>query len=258
MMKKIKIILLAVLLVLLSLTAFAAAPSLVDEAGLIPANEQQEVVKALQNVEAKHKMRLAVITKKTVDGELGKFANQLIDKNYSGEKGGAMILVIDTKSGKWYVATDKVARQAITDDYGVKEVAKSFTEELKKKHYSKAAQNYAKITDEYMTYFEQNGKAKAAETKKDHNWLLLIAVALAGGGIAVFVVRHSLIASMSNVLPALSATAYLKEGTFQLSQSDDTFLYTNVVVEKLEKKEDDPVEESSADDDHGGGGGSLN
>lgn len=255
-MKKIITLFLAFVFALLTMTAFAATSSLVDEAGIVPANDKQAVLKSLQDVEAKHKMRLAVVTKKSVNGDVGKFANEFLDKNYKGEAGGAMLLVIDMKDGKWYIAMDNTVRKAVTDDYGVKEIANSFLPELKKKAYGKAIQNYAKTSNEFLDYYQKNGKAKtAAAVKTGHNWILIIVVALVGGGIVTFIVRKSLCASMSNVTAALSAKAYLKDETFQLNQCNDIYLYTDVVVTK--KQESNPVKTSASDGGHGGGGGSF-
>lgn len=67
---------------------------------------------------------------------------------------------------------------------------------------------------------------------------------------------------MSNVREAVEANAYLDKQTFELTHSNDTYLYTNVsTVPKSKSRggrsDDGSVSESSSDDDHGGGGGSY-
>ena len=67
---------------------------------------------------------------------------------------------------------------------------------------------------------------------------------------------------MSNVQKAVKANAYLVKKSFELTHSNDTYLYTNVsTVPKSKSRggssDDGSVSESSADDNHGGGGGSY-
>ncbi len=63
----------------------------------------------------------------------------------------------------------------------------------------------------------------------------LICAVLCGYG-----VRKYLIDQMSNVHPAADATAYLKEGSFKLTDEDDTYLYTHTTrYSKAKSKRDD-------------------
>ena len=68
---------------------------------------------------------------------------------------------------------------------------------------------------------------------------------------------------MSNVQKAVKANAYLVKKSFELTHSNDTYLYTNVSTVPKSKssggrsRDDGSVSESSADNDHGGGGGSY-
>lgn len=67
---------------------------------------------------------------------------------------------------------------------------------------------------------------------------------------------------MSNVQKAVKANAYLVKKSFELTHSNDTYLYTNVSTVPKSKssgrsRDDGSVSESSADSDHGGGGGSY-
>ena len=63
----------------------------------------------------------------------------------------------------------------------------------------------------------------------------LICAVLCGYG-----VRKYLIDQMSSVHPAADATAYLKEGSFKLTDEDDTYLYTHTTrYSKAKSKRDD-------------------
>ena len=70
--------------------------------------------------------------------------------------------------------------------------------------------------------------------------------------------RKSLIAAMSNVRREVSADAYLEQGSFNLENEYDTYLYTNVTYTPKPKQGHrgaGSVSTSSSDGGHGGGGG---
>ena len=84
--------------------------------------------------------------------------------------------------------------------------------------------------------------------------LTALAIALVlgiGGG---FLIWRYLISTMSNVAPALAASAYLDEDSFDLVEKDDTFLFMNVSRVAKAKKEE---RHDSTDSSHGGGGGKF-
>ena len=72
-----------------------------------------------------------------------------------------------------------------------------------------------------------------------------------------FIVRHQLIASMSNVIPAANAKVYLDEGSFQLTRKEDTFLFMNVTRTKKEKKEETSESTDRSSSGSGGIGGKF-
>ena len=59
---------------------------------------------------------------------------------------------------------------------------------------------------------------------------------------------------MSNVVPALAASAYLDENSFDLMEKEDTFLFMNVSRTAKAKKSE---RHDSTDEKHGGGGGKF-
>ena len=79
--------------------------------------------------------------------------------------------------------------------------------------------------------------------------ILAAAVAAVGG----FGFAYYLICGMSNVAPALEASAYLKKDTVDISQRQDRYLYTTVTRRKKSKSSSS----SSRDSSHGGGGGKF-
>ena len=240
---------------LLSLASFAAAPRLVDEANLLDASAQKRVTAVLDQVSDKYGMNIAVVTMKSAgDKKVGKLANEILDKRYRGAKGGAMVLLIVMSTRDWYISTDNTARQAITDAFGIDKMEENIVSELSKGKYEKAFTEYAGTADTLMSFYQKNGRAMAWN---DEVWWLPLVIALGGAGLLTFGLRKWLVGSMCNVKEQVSADAYIKDGSFNLTDSDDIYLYTDVHVKTIQKKGGGGGRYSAADSEHGGGGGKF-
>lgn len=253
-------VLLALLLVLLTAsTSFAAAPSVVDDAGLLSKEDVQKISRQIGQMESKYNVRIGVVTKKSIGGKnAGSFANHLVDTDYTGASGGAIVLLIVMDSRDWYISTDNTMRKVITDEFGYEQVANAMLPDLKEGHYASAFTAYADEVDAQLAFYQEKGRPmKASDTYGG----VLILGSLLGAAVITFIVRKVLIGQMSNVAPELTASAYLKDGSFHLDKSDDLFLYTDVRRVPRPKQQSSSSGSSSGsssrDSSHGGGGGKF-
>lgn len=235
----------------LAMNVLAANPSsLADGAQLLKGSERIAVLNELGNIEKKYGVRLAVVTVKTTNKvKIGDYANQLLDSTYKEGKNGNMVLVMDTRD--YYVATDKAMRQRISDKGSLPVLEEKFLPLLKEKKYAEAFKAYALESGELLAYYEANGKAYDPHDAFSWTALLIALVLGIGGG---FLIRRYLISTMSNVAPALAASAYLDENSFDLTEKEDTFLFMNVSRVAKAKKSG---RNDSTDENHGGGGGKF-
>lgn len=235
----------------LAMNVLAANPSsLADGAQLLKGSERIAVLNELGNIERKYGVRLAVVTVKTTNKvKIGDYANQLLDSTYTDGKNGNMVLAMDTRD--YYIATDKAMRQRITDKGGIPALEEQFLPLLKEKKYADAFKAYVQGAGEQLAYYEANGKAYDPHDQFSVTALAIALVLGIGGG---FLIRRYLISTMSNVAPALAASAYLDKDSFDLVEKDDTFLFMNVSrIAKAKKSE----RHDSTDEKHGGGGGKF-
>ena len=211
----------------LTMNALAANPSsLADGAQLLKGSERIAVLNEIGSIEKEYGVRLAVVTVKTTNNvKIGDYANQLLDSTYKDGKNGSMVLAMDTRD--YYLATDTAMRQRISDKGGIPALEEKCLPLLKEKKYADAFKAYALETGELLAYYEGNGG---------------------------FLIRRYLINTMSNVVPALAASAYLDENSFDLTEKEDTFLFMNVSRTAKAKKSE---RHDSTDEKHGGGGGKF-
>ena len=248
-----KCMLFLVCLFFLTMNALAANPSsLADGAQLLKGSERIAVLNEIGSVEKKYGVRLAVVTvASTKQVKIGDYANQILDSTYKDGKNGNMVLVLAMDTRDYYIATDKTMRQRITDKGGIPALEEQFLPLLKEKKYADAFKAYASESGELLAYYEANGKAYDPHDAFSWTALLIALVLGIGGG---FLIRRYLISTMSNVAPALAASAYLDENSFDLTEKEDTFLFMNVSRVAKAKKSG---RNDSTDENHGGGGGKF-
>lgn len=235
----------------LTMNALAANPSsLADGAQLLKGSERIAVLNEIGSIEKEYGVRLAVVTVKTTNNvKIGDYANQLLDSTYKDGKNGSMVLAMDTRD--YYLATDTAMRQRISDKGGIPALEEKCLPLLKEKKYADAFKAYALETGELLAYYEANGKAYDPHDAFSWTALLIALILGIGGG---FLIRRYLINTMSNVVPALVASAYLDENSFDLTEKEDTFLFMNVSRTAKAKKSE---RHDSTDEKHGGGGGKF-
>lgn len=276
-MKKImQLIVMVCSLFIMTASCFAAA-SVVDNARLLTNAEAQAVTKSINQLEKNYNVRTAFVTiKDSKVTDLGKYTNSILDKNYRDGKNGNMVMIINMATGKFYISTDNKMRTMISDSYGVKQIGNNVVPALKNKKYKNAILTYASQTEKQLAYYAANKKAMEApktaapvaaaagqKKAKEPNIPMAGAGAVVLGGIAAYLYGNSLKASMSNVANATQANEYMKDGSFKITEADDTFMYfTYARVPKAKAKAaaedvEDHFTDDSTDDDHGGGGGSF-
>ena len=235
----------------LTMNALAANPSsLADGVQLLKGSERIAVLNEIGSIEKEYGVRLAVVTVKTTNNvKIGDYANQLLDSTYKDGKNGSMVLAMDTRD--YYLATDTAMRQRISDKGGIPALEEKCLPLLKEKKYADAFKAYALETGELLAYYEANGKAYDPHDAFSWTALLIALILGIGGG---FLIRRYLINTMSNVVPALAASAYLDENSFDLMEKEDTFLFMNVSRTAKAKKSE---RHDSTDEKHGGGGGKF-
>ena len=242
-MKKILFILTMLAALLVHSVALAAA-SLVDNADLLSPRQEREVLQVLEQVEKAHNVRVAVVTMPSIgNNSMAAYANKLVDDVYNDGAKGNMVLLQVTDQRKWYISTDSKLKDITGTNDAVNYMSKAFVTYLSNGDYPNAYKVYATKANDLLDYYAKNGKPVKKEKPFPNEPALVFA--LFGAFIFTKSVRKSLLDSMSNVNAAVAADAYLDERSFELKDSSDTYMYSNVVA----------VPRPRGNGHHGGGSG---
>ena len=242
-MKKILFILTMLVALLVNGVALAAS-SLVDNADLLSPRQEREVLQVLEQVEKAHNVRVAVVTMPSIgNNSMAAYANKLVDDVYNDGAKGNMVLLQVTDQRKWYISTDSKLKDITGTNDAVNYMSKAFVSYFSNGDYPNAYKVYATKANDLLDYYAKNGKPVKKEKPFPNEPALVFA--LFGAFIFTKSIRKSLLDSMSNVNAAVAADAYLDERSFELKDSSDTYMYSNVVA----------VPRPRGNGHHGGGSG---
>ena len=242
-MKKILFILTMLVALLVHGVALAAS-SLVDNADLLSLRQEREVLQVLEQVEKAHNVRVAVVTMPSIgNNSMAAYANKLVDNVYNDGAKGNMVLLQVIDQRKWYISTDSKLKDITGTNDSVNYMSKAFVTYLSNGDYPNAYKVYATKANDLLDYYAKNGKPVKKEKPFPNEPALVFA--LFGAFIFTKSIRKSLLDSMSNVNAAVAADAYLDERSFELKDSSDTYMYSNVVA----------VPRPRGNGHHGGGSG---
>ena len=257
-MKRIQSVLTIFFALFVALAAFSfhaeAAGSVFDNAKVLSTAEVQKLNEEIQRIEKKHNVRIGIVVQPSMQGRpIGQVANALLDQGYRGAPNGGIVLLVsvDPKKREYYMSTDNAMRAKITDDVGIKYIQSEMVPKLKDNKYGEAFLKYTAAIETSLDYYAKEGKPY--DPSAGFSFIAAI-IALALGGLGGYGVREVLISSMSNVTPAARASEYLVDDSFDLTESDDRFLFMNVTRTKKSKSSGGS---SARDESHGGGGGSF-
>lgn len=257
-MKRIQSVLTIFFALFVALAAFSfrveAAGAVFDNAKVLSTAEVQKLNEEIQRIEKKHNVRIGIVVQPSMQGRaIGQVANALLDQGFRGAPNGGIVLLVsvDPKKREYYMSTDNAMRAKITDDVGIKYIQSEMVPKLKDNKYGEAFLKYTSAIETSLDYYAKEGKPYDPSAGFS---ILAAIIALALGGLGGYGVREMLISSMSNVTPAARASEYLVNDSFDLTESDDRFLFMNVTRTKKSKSSGGS---SARDESHGGGGGSF-
>ncbi len=216
--------------------------TITDSASILTGKEFSELSGHIQQIEHKHGIKIEIVTQPTIHAkkikeESKRLINRMTELPNSGENGNFLLLIVmDTRQYN-AIADQKLEARLFDLNDNPKFNESKFLNALKKDDYVSGLTSYVDEIDSTLSNYP------AAENNSNEFFDPFAAmIAIVGGIVIGFMYRSSLIASMSNVKPAIEASEYLDKENIKIIENRDNFLYTNISRR--------PKSQSS----HGGGG----
>ena len=240
----------------------AAVSLLNDEAQLLTESERAAVQARLQEVSDAYDFDVAVLTVNGTGGKtISAFADDYFDYNGLGRgtNHDGALLVLDMVEQDWYICTTGRGYEVLNDQ-DIQNIGKHFVSKLSSGDYKEAFMTYADQCEEYLQWAEEGfpeGGDPAAPKKRPFVTPGKIFVWLAGtvgsGAIAGNKFKRSARRELKTVHKKSDAGAYREQQGIQLSNVQDIFLYSNVIVTVLPPPSDSGGNRPSSGGFHSGG-----
>lgn len=242
-MKRIITSLLLVLLLtsLLVLPVSARSGYALDYANLMTREEIQVLEDRCLEIRNAEGLDVVLLTVPSLlDNSPQDFADNFYDNNGYGEHG--LLFLLDMGSRQWHISTAGSATDALSD----RDLAA--IEERVIPYFSEG-----RYYDGFCRFLDILPKYLAAEAEGGVNLFLSILAGAGIAGIAVLIMRGT----MNTKNPQRSAVSYEKTGSYQVSQHQDLFLYSNITKRPRPQNNSSgsSTHRASSGRSHGGRGG---
>ena len=280
MKKLISVLLILLLLLSLPLSALATeseAPWVVDNAGLLTAEEQSALMNKIQTLRDELELEIVIVTTYgTGSKNVQVYADDFYDQNgYGyGKTDSGILLLLDMEAREWYMSTCGEAIYIFTD-YGLSLLGDELVRWLSQAMYYEGFDLWVDSLSSYVDAY-RNGTPVDGYVQPDdyespngdeivyydeplfkHPFLVALIVGLVSALITVIV----MVSKMNTAKLQTNAGNYLKKGSFRMHRHTDQFLYSQVTKRSKPKESTSSggssVHRSSGGVSHGGRGGKF-
>jgi len=236
---------------------------LFDEPDLLTDSEETALIAKLEDIGAQHQMEVVVAAFETIgDYTPMEYADDFYDYNgYGyGENRDGLILIVVMDTSDWWISTCGEAIRVFTDA-GIDYIGRQIVPYMSEGDFNTAFNEFADQCSAFMA------QAKTGDPFDVHNLPkepfgvgMALVIALVAGLVIAAVYTASLRGQLKSVQAQRAAAGYVKNGSLQITNSRDFFLYRHVsrtVKESSSSGGGSSTHRSSSGTTHGGGGGKF-
>lgn len=266
-MKKLLCFITALLLAVslpIAVSADTEAKKVVDDANLLSDSEEKALTEKIDTLVAKYNCDIVAVTTADLKGKtVQAYADDYYDNNgYGVGNGDDGILFLYSKDGNQAaISTYGYGIKAFTD-YGIDYIFDEVTPAIKSKDFNKTFNTYVTLCDKFLKQakagkpYSKNNKVK---TTKDY--LIYEAAVLGVSLVLALVIVLVMKSRMNTALKKTTAGDYVRDGSFNLTEKRDVYMYSHVTKVKIESSSSSgggsSTHSSSSGRSHGGGSRSF-
>ena len=264
-----------VLLLALAVPAFAAENGfadlyyrLNDSAEVLTEDENSELEASLEELSVRQSFDVTIATIDSLESEgytsMEEYADDLYDYcqfGYGADRDGVLLLV-STGDRKWHISTCGYGITAFTDA-GIQYLGQQMTPFMADGDYAGAFRTFVQWSDTYIDAARAGHPYDVNNLPREPLSPMYLVLALGIGLVLAWVVVSVMKSQLRSVAFQENAASYVREGSMNLTNSRELFLYRDVQrTEHVEAKDSDSsggssTHTSSSGTTHGGGGGSF-
>ncbi|MBE6094763.1 MAG: zinc-ribbon domain-containing protein [Schwartzia succinivorans] len=138
-----------------------------DNAALLVSDEREKLERKIKRVEREQGVRIGIVTQSSLQGRpIGQVANALLDQGYRGAENGGIVLLIAMDTKDWYISTDNVMRQRVTDKEGIQSIRQQMVPQLSKGNYHEGFEVYVDVVENLVARYARARSASGTSAQK--------------------------------------------------------------------------------------------
>ena len=239
-----------------------------DSAGVLTEDEDHELEDALEELSLRQSFDVTIATIESLESvdydSMEAYADDLYDYcqyGYGPDMDGVLLLV-SVGDRKWHISTCGYGITAFTDA-GIQYLGQQLTPFMADGDYAGAFRTFVQWADDYVTAAREGHPYDVNNLPREPLSPMYLVLALGIGLVLAWVVVSVMKSQLRSVAFQENAASYVREGSMNLTNSRELFLYRDVHrTERVEEKDSDSsggssTHTSSSGTTHGGGGGSF-
>lgn len=233
----------------------------VDMANLLDEDENERLLKTLDEISLRQSMDVVVATTDDLEGfSVRDYADTLYEQlefGYGSDRDGLMLL-ISTEDNDWYISTCGYGITAFTDA-GIEYIGNKIRPDLSDGKFADAFLTYAGLCDDFITRAKTGEPYDNADLPREPLSPIWILISIAIGFVLALIIVGIMKSELKTVRFQAAANIYVKPGSMNITESRDMFLYHTVTRSEKPKNNSSgsSTHTSSSGETHGGGGGKF-
>lgn len=265
MKKNINILLIVICILCAFMFPVSAAdlPLVYDEADLLTDSEEAALLARLESISDSTGMDVVVaLVDSTGEYSPMEYADDYFDYNGfgRGDNRDGLVLLVSMEYSDWWISTHGYAIEAFTDA-GIEYIGEKVTSYLSEGEYAAALDEFAAQCDTFIAQAKTGDPFDTHNLPKEpFNPLLALVIALIAGFIVGKIYTGKLKGQLNTVRKQAAASGYVRNGSLNVTNSNDFFLYRNISRTAKESSSSgggSSTHKSSSGASHGGGGGKF-
>lgn len=241
-------------------------PRLVDEAGLLTENEYSSILSKLDEVSRKHDFDVVILTVDSIGYEASDFAYDYFTGNHyggnideeNGETSGDGIIFLVSMGKNDYSFVPNGYGHTVFNQDGLEYIDEKTTSYLSDGDYYESFARFAELCDDFLLQAENGTPYTEKTLPKDpfsfvFNLVVCLIIGLVVGLISVSVMKSG----MKSVKKQNTAANYVVDGSMNVTESRDMFLYRNVTRIKIPERSSNSGSHGGHSASHGGRSGKF-
>ena len=231
-----------------------------DEANLMSEEEQEELETKLSTISDYWGEDVVVLTVNSLEGKTAEaYADDYYDYNGYGKDG--ILLLVSMEDRDYGISTCGYATEAFTDA-GINYIENKFLDDLSAGNYEKAFSTYAKQCDKFLTQAKEGAAYDSSNMPHEPLSSMWILISFVAGLVIALIIVACMIAKLKSVHMQAAAGNYVKDGSVDISEMRDLYLYSNITKRARPKNDNNngggsSTHISSSGETHGGTSGKF-